>query len=267
VTVSWKKPKNPNGIIKRYEIYINKKFRSNCVDANASTSFFEIDNLTSFTQYHIEIVACTVDCSAKSEILNVTTDVSAPGQPQQQISTQKDNKVTLTWKEPQHIGGCLDHYILKVIVDSKNIENGTEKMYQIYGSTCEMTSLICQNHEENYQYSVRAVNSAKKPKSECNVFSRKYLKCESHFFVKDSVDYLYGEWIDFKSFYCPPKGLAWYLIVVIIISGTVFIASFSLSIYLVVNYCTRAKRLKVVLPKQMEDVFKNEQFKSVLLDK
>jgi uncharacterized membrane protein len=145
-----------------YEIWYNgKKVRVENEDKGATSMVYELQNLTSFKEYRILVLACTVFCSGNSNELNETTKVGVPGVIAQPTHKEHDSDLQINWAKPELLGGYIDYYELQ-IREAKSDKDFKIKIVQILSNytSCSMMSSICEPDVDSYKYEflVRAVN-------------------------------------------------------------------------------------------------------------
>ncbi|XP_063699809.1 cytokine receptor-like isoform X2 [Culicoides brevitarsis] len=164
VKLSWTKPETINGLIRHHRIeffsyekdtetnetrFIAHKHEKN-MEVN-STSYI-LDGLRSFTKYDVYLFACTVECSNKSSnIIKFQTEIGAPEMP---LSLTVNDQM-ISWTEPNHFGGNLSFYEVKI--ESHSASEEASVVYRVKSTSCRIHSL-CQKKKNEYKIFVRAVN-------------------------------------------------------------------------------------------------------------
>ena len=83
ITLSWKPPKVKNGVIKYYKVVYNHKdvsvntrpFDGNNNANHSDPIFYKLVKLLRYHNYTISVLACTTECSKRSEQLAVRTKI------------------------------------------------------------------------------------------------------------------------------------------------------------------------------------------------
>lgn len=229
-----------------YEININDNNTMN------ETFYYNLTNLEVFTEYTITILACTSDCSVKSDSL---TQKTAMGEPsvimQPKLENIDDNKVFLKWEAPKLPGGNLDYYQLKLISSHEN-DLVEENVYRLQGSSvaCVLKGLPCQ--KDQVAFAVRGVN-VQSGKAENSFMNSEMLpNCLSFPETKTSKNdsQYYGEWSPPVTLFCPN-----HLSIVTILAALVVFPLWLLSIYIFWRIYQKYKKMKdihIVWPRDLD---------------
>ena len=125
--LTWNEPGQPNGIIKRYEVYryekpnfVNPILTTSTIGTVRRTTIF---NLLSYTQYQFSVKACNViACTTHSVKIVATTKASAPiGQSFPIATIYNSSTVVLSWQPPSILNGPSSlNYIVERILPYLN---------------------------------------------------------------------------------------------------------------------------------------------------
>ncbi|GAB0097928.1 Cytokine receptor [Sergentomyia squamirostris] len=162
VTITWDAPESFNGMLKRYEVWINGTdypVGENIKD-NRSLEY-EIKGLQTYTFYDIVVVAWTVARSPKSNSINVTTLMGVPDSVISATPKTIEDYSLLTWSPPKHIGGNLDYY--EIFMRTTNESNVTTNRTNLLNATSCWISRSCKKSFVEMQVLVRAVNVMRSP--------------------------------------------------------------------------------------------------------
>ncbi|CAH1791583.1 unnamed protein product, partial [Owenia fusiformis] len=112
VDVIWEQPARPNGIIMKYNIYINNIFRE-VVPGNLTR--WTVTKLTPYSTYIFKIEACTVaGCSISADSRPVQTFAAAPeGVARPTLISETPTSVLVQWTSPSSPNGILQGYTLQ----------------------------------------------------------------------------------------------------------------------------------------------------------
>lgn len=146
ITITWRKPDKPNGIITEYQLY--EVGKSSRLYAGLGMSF-TISNKEPFTKYSFYINACTVAGCTQGPSAEVRTKESAPrGLDAPRATVGGSRFVRVEWSPPLKPNGVILYYLLT--------RNGT----QVYNGTDLRFSDHTVAPFTVYAYVVTAVNSA-----------------------------------------------------------------------------------------------------------
>ncbi|KAI4504019.1 hypothetical protein M0802_000490 [Mischocyttarus mexicanus] len=147
--ITWKPPEAMNGVLRDYKVYYNGHVQ-NVYEAN----HIELKELLAYKNYSVNVVACTVACSAKSPTIYKVTEIGVPGKifvPN--VRFMNSSQVMIRWFKPQNSAGHLDYY--EISSSDGEIQNSTKTYVQLPISNCNTVG-----KEKLYQFRVRAVNIA-----------------------------------------------------------------------------------------------------------
>lgn len=117
IDLQWNKPDEINGPSLTYQLWYNERMIH--IDNNETmneTFHYRLNDLKSFTNYTITVVACTRNCSQSSGSVFQRTRVGKPGQINVLSSSQRGNgSYELIWERPKNFGGYFQYYLLNVI--------------------------------------------------------------------------------------------------------------------------------------------------------
>lgn len=164
MVVTWQPPKSLNGALRYYDVLYGIRTKRLNVNTNerpeAVPVSMKLENLTSYHNYTVSVVACTTACSEKSPPVTVQTDIGAPDVVEPPSAKNINSSMVLvSWKPPPNPGGPLDYYEVTVIkVDEKSRKNVT----YVYNTTATESQIHAPNCESGgsvkYVFHVRAVN-------------------------------------------------------------------------------------------------------------
>lgn len=146
ITISWRIPDKPNGIITRYELY---EVGLNSPRYRGLDMSFTISNKEPYTKYSFFIRACTVAGCTQGPTADVRTKESAPRDLAAPTATVGGSQlVRVEWNAPRRPNGLILYYLLT--------RNGT----QVYNGTDLRFNDRTVAPFTVYAYVVTAVNSA-----------------------------------------------------------------------------------------------------------
>lgn len=130
ITLQWDAPDPPFGNIVKYIIYGGPKIESLSVSPNQTHFQFTLTNLTGFTDYKIQLMACIIDnsCSEKTESFLARTDIGFPdvmGRPQ--IVDVNSTHIILSFDDPVRPNGPIDYRNLLVTWDVKGTNHSKQE--------------------------------------------------------------------------------------------------------------------------------------------
>lgn len=237
-----------------YQLWYNDH-RININDNNTmnETFVFKLENLESFTNYTITIVACTSNCSDSSDSITLQTTMGQPSvMLQPKLNYLAEGKIILSWEAPLVVGGNLDYFQLKMFPpkDFTNVEN---KVFRINGRTvsCFIDGFSCDN--ANVLFAIRGINVERSEETLLNeVASNKTVNC---FAIAEPIEgevagHFYGDWSQPIIHHCKSR------MSLVMIASVIFSAvSMMTSIYLFVRLYQRYKEMKdihIVWPKGLD---------------
>lgn len=237
-----------------YQLWYNDH-RTNINDNNTmnETFAYTLENLESFTNYTITVVACTSDCSYSSESLTVRTAIGKPSELlQPKLNNPADGEIILSWDTPLIVGGNLDYFQLKMI-HSKDYERADVKVFRISGkaSSCFIKGFICE--KTNVLFVLRGVNVEHEETSLLQeIESNQTVNClEIYEPIEGEVTgHFYGEWSQPIIHFCRAR-----ISMVMIASVIVMAISMMTSVYLFFRLYQRYKEMKdihIVWPKGLD---------------
>ncbi|MFT7813012.1 usherin [Arapaima gigas] len=111
-TLTWQPPSEANGIITHYNIYQNSQLRAR-VPYNSTT--YIISYLEPYLEYIFEVEGCTeAGCTLSSMSQTVRTPPAPPEDiPAPQLYSDTPTSVLLSWEQPRHPNGELQHYVIE----------------------------------------------------------------------------------------------------------------------------------------------------------
>ncbi|EDV99723.1 GH12259 [Drosophila grimshawi] len=169
VWLAWKPPVKPNGVVREYQGTIWHDNKTEYFDLPASTVelvdnekpiYYELSNLTAYTNYTISIRSHTVLYSDPSNFIHFRTAVGVPSEPMRIYLDSNPLTTTLEWDAPSRPAGRLEYY--EVVIVERNSNNSVIGYPLSYVSarpnlTCVMTTPVCTS-QHRFNYQVRAVN-------------------------------------------------------------------------------------------------------------
>lgn len=167
MVVVWSPPLAMNGVLRYYLIEYRNVSEGRIYEkkidpprGNSTGIVYQalIDDLMSYTDYDVEVRACTVDCSHPSESVRKRTAVSQPGiMVAPVVRFLNMSLLNVTWTTPTFKGGKLDMYELSI---KERTSSGNSSRHV---NTTDRWSLVpnCNEDVESakiYYFSVRAIN-------------------------------------------------------------------------------------------------------------
>ncbi|TKR65207.1 hypothetical protein L596_025641 [Steinernema carpocapsae] len=136
IDVTWKPPKEPNGVITGYTVTYKLKSIGECGDRSASPKTIttqdpkiSLDGLLPDSTYEISVVAHTTQAGPQSKIVTATTEEALPtGAPQQsRVSSVTSTRADVSWKEIdcELRNGKITGYVYELVSESEWAENKT----------------------------------------------------------------------------------------------------------------------------------------------
>jgi len=165
MVVTWQPPKSLNGALRYYDVFYDgdksERLNVNTNERPATVPVsMKLENLTSYHDYTVNVVACTTACSEKSPNVTVQTEIGAPDvMDRPAVKIINSSMVLVMWKPPLNPGGPLNYYEVTAIkVDEKSVKNET----YVYNTTATKSQIPVPNCESEgylkYVFLVRAVN-------------------------------------------------------------------------------------------------------------
>ncbi|XP_005191927.1 cytokine receptor isoform X2 [Musca domestica] len=158
--LTWLSPEHHNGILTKYRIeYNNENYIIDCKAEEVCTKkemTFTLENLSSFTNYKVYIVAYTNAApSEHSNDINVKTLVGIPSNPSHITESQN----ILQWSKPEVPSGRVEFYQVAIMVWYKN-EIQRQYISNVANTTCKFNLPVCRDSDQRFTIQVRAVNVA-----------------------------------------------------------------------------------------------------------
>ncbi len=159
--LSWNPPLVPNGIVREYMLLLNGEtvYRD-------SALMFTITRLQPFTGYSLQLGACTGAGCGFGSIQSITTAEIAPsGQDGPALSVLDSGSVLVSWIPPSQPNGIITQYdILRRV----NTVPPTATAEVVRTNSASFLSYMDTQVRpaQNYQYSIRAINSVGRTESE-----------------------------------------------------------------------------------------------------
>lgn len=158
VTLYWDPPEHINGVLIKYNVWFNEK--SINVEKRDGKMEYRLRNLTSFMEYEIVVLACTVACSERSNSIKIKTEVGVPGE-MVQAKILDAAGIKIQWEAPKMRAGLLQYYELTAKISG---EIGVfERTVKINSTECTMQMETCLRGSDKYEFFVRAVNVVHTP--------------------------------------------------------------------------------------------------------
>ncbi|XKL60371.1 hypothetical protein PGB90_001387 [Kerria lacca] len=99
--VSWNKPRKMNGMLQYYLIDYNGEI----MNVSVSTTKAFLSSLHSYHLYQVAIRACSLVCSASSNVTTFRTKIGVPGIVINPEARVEDSQAKITWKAPSVLSG------------------------------------------------------------------------------------------------------------------------------------------------------------------
>ncbi|KYO43601.1 usherin isoform J [Alligator mississippiensis] len=117
--LSWSQPKNPNGIITQYTLYMDA-----LPMYTGNGTKYIVKDLAVFTPHQFLLTACTlVGCTNSSQVTLFTAQLP-PAHVNAPVLTVLDSRtIYVQWKEPLEVNGILERYILYITNSEHNFTN------------------------------------------------------------------------------------------------------------------------------------------------
>ncbi|XP_061395881.1 cytokine receptor-like [Musca vetustissima] len=159
--LTWLSPEHHNGKLTKYRIEYNNE--NHIIDCQLDSSIcskkemtFTLENLSSFTNYKVYIVAYTNAApSEHSNDINVKTLVGIPSNPSHITETAN----ILQWSKPEVPSGRVEFYQVAIMVWHKDV---IQRQYisNVANTTCKFNLPVCRDADQRFTLQVRAVNVA-----------------------------------------------------------------------------------------------------------
>ncbi len=166
VILRWNEPGQPNGILTNYYVY--EEGNPNAIYQGLNREF-EFRRLQPYTEYDVQLEACTMGGCTKSAAQTIRTAEIAPtNQPAPSLSDSNSTHVTLSWSAPVHPNGRVTRYQVIRRTAPRIAKRDTTPTYSpetvVYeteetdGTEFEFTDSNLQPYTR-YEYMIRATNS------------------------------------------------------------------------------------------------------------
>lgn len=132
IRATWSAPGSPNGVIRRYVLFLNGAVIFNGLDFS-----YVSQGLQPFISYRFFLMVCTTTCANSSEVSAQTLEAPPEGQSSPQLSSNADISVSISWSPPSTPNGIITSYAVErrqVFVDGSTssfttIFNGSVMAY------------------------------------------------------------------------------------------------------------------------------------------
>ena len=160
LVLTWSPPRVPNGAIQEYRLFVDGG-----LVYRDSPPMYIVLRLQPFTNYSLQLAACTLAGCTFGEVQSETTAEIAPfGQPSPNVAAITPRSVEVTWNPPTQPNGIITAYeILRQ-------DNGLSSTLEVIART---TDTLNRRYVDNdvqpamdYQYAIRAINSIGQTDSE-----------------------------------------------------------------------------------------------------
>lgn len=153
LTLTWSPPLTPNGAIREYLLYVDGD-----LVYRDSPRTYTVRRLQPFTNYTLQLSACTSAGCTLGSIQSTTTAETAPfGQPTPTLTAQSPRTVEVVWNSPAQPNGIITRY------DILRQDNGFPSTLVVISSTNDTSRRYLDTTvlpASDYQYAIRAINSA-----------------------------------------------------------------------------------------------------------
>ena len=161
--LSWNAPLKPNGNIQLYRLYADTVY-------TVSTRRFVYNRLTPFTEYRLQLEACTASCCARGINQTIrTAEVTPTGQNAPTLTSLSPNEVEIAWRPPNSPNGIVTTYEIyrRQVAGSGNPINAVLLVTRFVVAINSTLIYVDRNLSAftRYQYSVVAVNSVGRAQS------------------------------------------------------------------------------------------------------
>lgn len=263
VALTWNRPASMNGELMYYQIFFvwNGKMKNDTQVKPESKGenpiTYVLTGLQSFTTYDFMVSACTVECSAYSENVTVTTLVGAPSMI---VNITSGENGLITWSQPEYRGGYLAFYELK-ITSSAN----STRILRVSGehTRCQLVEQFCPSTRDafmSYDITVRGVTVSTFVKDTDSTAAAEsaIVPCECY----DNTDYF--DQFDGESFpgnwsrtdskhHCSPPQLS-VLDVISIVVGFVALLTFLYASMIFLRKLREMADIKIILPEGLNQI-------------
>ena len=131
IDVSWKAPAIPNSPILYYELRLNDR-----LVFNGTALSYTARSLTPYTQYKIQVKACSLFGCNNSTIVRETTLESAPGgMAMPQLTTSGPRQVNVRWQAPVPPNGFILNFIVERRLVIQGVPENASVVVTVNGST------------------------------------------------------------------------------------------------------------------------------------
>ncbi|KAK6620371.1 hypothetical protein RUM44_006772 [Polyplax serrata] len=246
VALQWDLPKERNGILQTYKLYVEypggeKKIKFDAQDLtdNSIISNYEVKDLVGFERYNFTLRVCTslFKCSGYSNPVVVTTRIGTPGKMMKpQVSLVNPNMADVSWSLPSPPSGSLDYYQLAVEPD-EDFEDS--ELFNVTGARAKLEFQSCKMKYKS-EFRVRAINI-------------------------DGDNFYFGPWSDPTEVICGASVWVESNVLINWISGTATILILTACIFYIVKkgwlQCRKMKDVEVKLPPglQSQELEKDNQ--------
>ncbi|XP_002067532.3 cytokine receptor [Drosophila willistoni] len=128
-TLAWRPPIMANGVVRSYEgtFHYNNQTDFFKIPAaadelvnNDKLIYYDLGNLSAYTEYEVYVRACTLYNSEPSNLVNFQTTVGVPSKPEKMNVTLTDSITKITWFPPTEPAGRIDFYELSFVGNNHN---------------------------------------------------------------------------------------------------------------------------------------------------
>lgn len=108
--LSWPEPSSPNGIITRYNLTVDSVLRYSGVDQQ-----FNVTGLQVYTQYKVQLSACTImGCSKGAQATIYTGELPPEGLSFPTLTVLSNDSMRVGWDEPKKPNGVIRRYEIHI---------------------------------------------------------------------------------------------------------------------------------------------------------
>ncbi|CAL8084255.1 unnamed protein product [Orchesella dallaii] len=227
-------PDHLNGIVREYKIYYGSKADKSEQElrfpqvSNDTISFpkeITLNNLRSNTRYNVQIVACTLKCSSRSDPFTFVTDIGHTDMTSFPEISMDGSDMLLEWKQPERLGGPISYFQLLLKQNGKQIADENDYTVEYRNGSSKFDVRIPQSCEQgtNFTAQVRAVTKL------------------------SSGQLLNGAWSPPGNYSCGGgvSWLIWIMLVFVVFAGILFSAYLSVRCY---HYFRHMKEVPIKLP-------------------
>ena len=108
IRATWQSPLVPNGNITEYRLIVN-----GTVVFNGLQFTLVVTNLSPFTIYEFQLIACTSTCGTSERTIATTQEATPTGQIPPQVQATAHNVVLISWEKPTNSNGIIINYVLE----------------------------------------------------------------------------------------------------------------------------------------------------------